>query len=339
MRKRTTSQDIARLTGVSRATVSYVVNGRLDTRISPETRDRILAVARETGYQRNLLAAALSTGRTNTVGVVTHPNGFLDGRNTYCQDLFLEISLAAARAKRNALMFLEPLVTEADGSAPGLRPNDLSDGRVDGAVVFGHYDRTDWVQQVSESGLPFVEIGSEIGHISVLADNQGGIRQALEHLWGLGHRRIAYFTHQQSVPSSQARAEGFRETLREWGADERDCPIVFAETDGLRTALCDPKRPTGLLCFNDGMAVDALDIIHDLGLSVPQDISLVGFDDDLRAITARPQITTVAQPLREMAQLAMEKLLEQVDTKTTKPSRDVVPTRLVVRSSTAPPGL
>ncbi|MDQ2687974.1 MAG: LacI family transcriptional regulator, partial [Armatimonadota bacterium] len=245
MRKRTTSEDIARLTGVSRATVSYVINGRQETRISPETRDRILKAAKENGYQRNRLAAALSTGRTHTVGVVTHPNGFRDGRNTYCQDMFLEISLAAARAKQNALMFLEPLVTEADGvAAPGLRPNDLSDGRVDGVIVFGHYDRPDWVRQASNSGLPFVEVGSQFGHVSVLADNAGGIRQALEHLWALGHRRIAFFTHQQNVPSNTIRTASFRAALREWGADAQDCPLLHAETDDLRAALDGSRRPT-----------------------------------------------------------------------------------------------
>lgn len=337
MRKRTTSEDIARLTGVSRATVSYVINGRQDTRISPETRERILAVARETGYQRNRLAAALSTGRTNTVGVVTHPNGFRDGRNTYSKDMFLEISLAAARAKQNALMFLEPLVTEADGAEPGLHPNDLSDGRVDGVIAFGYYDRVDWVRQVSDSGLPFVEIGSEVGRFSVLADNRGGIQQALEHLWALGHRRIAHWTHQQHVPSSAVRADSFRETLRAWGANEQECPFLYIETGSLEAALRGPRPPTALVCFNDGMAADALDIIQAAGLRVPEDISLVGFDDDLRAVTTRPALTTVAMPLREMAQAAMTKLLEQVMAKEMQSSCTLVSTRLIVRDSTGAP--
>lgn len=336
--KQTTSEDIARLAGVSRASVSYVLNGRADARISPETRTRILKAAREAGYQPNRLATALSTGRIHTVGIVTPTRGLIGGqRVTYSQDLFLEISLAASLSKMNAMIFMEPLVTEKDGPVLGLRPADLCDGRVDGVIVFGEYERPDWVRAVSESGLPCVEIGSSWGNVSVHADNRGGIRAAAEHLLALGHRRIAYWTPDRDFPSVVARRDEFRRAMCDGGLSEPDTPVIASETaEELAALLRQQERPTALMTYNDQQAVVALDILRGLGLRVPQDVSLIGFDDDLRAVTVWPRLTTVAVPLKAMAQAAMDRLMDQIERNTLETSPLFVPTQLIVRESTAP---
>ena len=333
--QKTTSEDIARATGVSRATVSYVLNNRPGMRISPETRARVLDAAQAVGYQPNRLAAALSTGRIHTVGLVTPPQGLTVRGTTYSQDLFLELSLAAAEAKMNALIFLERIA--APDAETGLRPKDLMDGRVDGVIVFGQYDHPEWVEAVSETELPCVEIGSSWGRVSVHTDNRGGIRAGVEHLLALGHRRIAYWSPERETPTVQTRAAGFRDTLRAHGIPAEATPLLFdATSETLASLLTRSDRPTAVMTFNDDMAVQALDVFLDLGLRVPEDVSLVGFDDDIRAVTARPQLTTVANPLRLMARTAMTKLMEQIEKRSREPSATYIPAHLVVRDSTAP---
>ncbi len=335
--KRVTSEDIARLAGVSRATVSYVLNGRAGARISPVTRGRVLEAARAAGYQRNSLAAALNTGRIHTVGLVTSPHGLTEGRNTYCQDLFLEVSLAAAQAKMQSMMFMDKLMTDQD-SGTGLHPGDLLDGRLDGVVIFGHSQHETWIQRLSDLGLPFVEIGASCGRFAVQGDNRGGITEAVEHLWGLGHRKIAYWTFPLEGVTLRARAAGFQEAVRGKGMSATDCPIVFAqEAEPLAELLRRPDRPTAVMTFNDALAVEALLLFQSLGLRVPQDISLVGYDNDLRAVTTLPHLTTVAHPLRLMAQEAMRKLMDQIEGREATAEVTLVPAHLVVRDSTAPP--
>lgn len=335
--KRVTSEDIARLAGVSRATVSYVLNGRDGTRISPVTRGRVLEAARTAGYQRNSLAAALNTGRIHTVGLVTSPHGLTEGRNTYCQYLFLEISLAAAQAKMQSMMFMDNLATDQNSSA-GLHPGDLLDGRLDGVIIFGHNQHEAWVRRISDLGFPFVEIGASWGPFAVQGDNHGGMEEAVAHLWGLGHRRIAHWTLPIAGVTLQARRDGFRDALRRRGVPDTDSLVVSAlDAEPLTALLRGPDRPTAVMTFNDAMAVAALSLFQSLGRRVPQDISLVGYDNDLRAVTTLPRLTTVAHPLRLMAQAAMRKLMAQIEGRATQTETTIVPAHLVVRDSTAPP--
>lgn len=339
--KKITSTDIARMAGVSRTTVSYVLNGVETMRIAPQTRDRILELAREAGYQPNRLAAALQGARIHTVGLVTAPEALTGIGNTYSQSLFVDLSLEASKAKMQAMIFVEPLVTATE-KKPGLLPTDLLDGRVDGVIVFGHYEHREWMRALCDTGLPCVEIGAHWGHTSVQGDNRQGLRLVVEHLLEIGHRRIAYWSPEQTTTATVARRESFLETVRGAGLPEDQTLIVSSRTaSALEPLLDSPNRPTAVVAFNDAMAFQALGLFRRKGLRVPDDISLTGYDNDLRAVTMYPALTTVANPLREVAGIAMNRLVSQIDHPGDAPQSDfgltLIPTNLIVRDSTAPP--
>jgi LacI family transcriptional regulator len=326
-----TSRDIARETGVSTATVSYVLSGRADARVSEKTRERVLAAAERLGYRRNALARALRTGRTYTLGVVC-PLGSTRAlgasRFIYAKDLLLAVSAAAARAG----MSTTPLIRTREDP---LLPEHLADGRFEGMILFGVYQADDWVRSVYATGLPCVEIGMVSGLHQVHADHRGGVRSAVEHLRGLGHRRICYWRGPEEVPAARERAAGFLEGARDAGLPPDWAPVVTtAEETAALLARAD--RPTALVLYNDERAPQALDLIHAAGLRVPEDLSLVGFDNDVRATTVRPQLTTVQNPLDAMADAAIGLLQAQIAGVEVPVSLPPVPTRLVVRESTAP---
>lgn len=151
-----TARDIADASGVSVATVSYVLSGREGVRISEQTRQRVLETARRIGYRRNSLAAALRKGRLHTVGIVCSSftrNTPAASRYAYVKDLMLALTFAAARAGLTAVLFIDKPVDQ-------IKPDEIADRRVDGAILFNMYGQGEWVQAVCATGLPCVEIGS-----------------------------------------------------------------------------------------------------------------------------------------------------------------------------------
>ena len=327
-----TARDIADASGVSVATVSYVLSGREGVRISEQTRQRVLDTARRIGYRRNSLAAALRKGRMHTVGIVCSSftrNTPAASRYAYVKDLMLALTFAAARDGLTAVLFIDKPVDQ-------LKPEEIADRRVDGAILFNMYGQGEWVQAVGATGLPCVEIGSGYGPYQVHADNEGGAHAAVEHLVGLGHRRIGHWRGPESVPSANQRVQGFRDAVRAAGIPESESPIV-SEGREFAEMLRRPDCPTAFFLNNDERAVEALDRMHAAGLQAPRDLSLVGFDNDLRAQTVRPQLTTVQNPLDAMADAAVHLIQAQVAGEEIPAPRVVVPTHLVIRDSTAPP--
>ncbi|MES2459590.1 MAG: LacI family DNA-binding transcriptional regulator [Armatimonadota bacterium] len=352
--KKLTSQEIARQTGVSRTTVSYVLSGREGVRVSTETRERILQVARQAGYRRNHLAQALISGRMYSVGIVTHADSLRDPENTYIQQLFIQLTLAIRAVKMNAMTFFDPFVGE-ESDEEGLRPSDLTDGRIDGVILVGHIPAPGWVDAViRQNGIAYVTINTCPNDASIFADNIGGTRMAVEHLLTLGHQRIAYFTHPASTSiAKRERLDSFQETLMGAGIAEEDAPVVDSEQALTELLQRGAKRPTAIMTFNDELASVALRVFRHEGFDVPQDISLIGFDDDVRAKAMVPPLTTVAMPIQEMAQAAVAELLHQIEGEATSSSDrlplsadsihsrqpKIIPARLAVRESTAPPPL
>lgn len=336
-----TTEDVARAAGVSRATVSYVLNQQAEgRRIPPDTQARVLHAVQSLGYRRNRLATALSTGRTYTVGLVSeikdHPD-VAAWPAPYLKDLFLSVTLAAARAGLNAFLLLQTIDRD-------LKPEDVADGRVDGVIVFGMQGGDEWVRRVCALGLPCVEIGACRGRYWVDVDNVGGARLAVEHLLSLGHRRIAHFTRtfpSEFILSPRQRAQGFREAVVAAGLSEAEAPILMSAEElamqfGLDTAP--DRRPTALFCYSDYLALCAFDTLCTSGLRVPDDVSLVGFNNDLRAVTMRPELTTVVNPVDDVARAAVALLHRQMEGHNALPEESVtLPTSLFIRDSTAPP--
>lgn len=326
--KRVTVNDLAIAAGVSIATVSYVLSGRKGVTVSDATRARVIATAKQMGYRRNGIAAALKTGRVNAIGVVCPvklaPIQQLQ-LQTYVSNAVLALTAAAAKRGVNPMLFFGEF-------AAHMEPRDLADGRVDGVAVISGADVEDWVHSLVKTGLPCVEVGSAFGPYSVFPDHRGGVRLAVQHLYDLGHRRMAYFAPWPNVTASKERLAAFKSMTSELGISSEHA--VFGPD--VSELLHIERRPTALVCFNDACATTAIRTANALGLRVPDDLSLVGFDDDVRATSCTPPLTTIHSPLDEMATEAVDLILSLVRGEPVSPCRIIVPTRLAQRASTGP---
>ena len=263
-RESVTTADIARHCGVSRASVSYVLNGKSGTRISDATQQQNHSAAAELGYRGNAAATALRTGRTHSIGLVSsiQRNPMMaDLSRNYARNLFAELSLAAARAGMGADIFVDSLGLPLDTAV-------LMDGRVDGVIFFAQGGRPEWVEAASEIGLPCVEIGPSWGRYQVHQNNVGGTYAAVDHLLALGHRRIGHWRGPDDIFAAGERARAFHARMDAAGIPERDQPVVTTAQEFAR-ALSRLDRPTAIFTFMDAIAVEATDCIHEAGLKVP----------------------------------------------------------------------
>lgn len=332
---RATIADVARAAGVSRTTVSYVLSERPDARVPEATRRRIVAAAETVGYRRNALAAAIRSGRINSVGILFPPsiatsNPVASG-SVYYKDMLLEIATAAFDAGLNPLLM-------SDESSRRLSMTDLTDRRVDGVILAIHADPAPYVETAQAGGIPCVTIGRDCGDWQVHADNNLGARLAVEHLQALGHRRIGFLWYGKSdLPSPLKRRETWRECVRAAGIPDSDArEFLFSGESSLLQALRDPQGPTAIFCYNDELAFWLLELCRDAGVRVPEDISVVGYDNNVLAAAAWPRLTTIHNPLREISKVAIELFQAQLRGEDAPPPVLVAPS-LVIRQSTAPP--
>jgi DNA-binding LacI/PurR family transcriptional regulator len=184
-----------------------------------------------------------------------------------------------------------------------------------------------------------VMIGRNAGAWQVHTDNVLGGRLAVEHLVGLGHRRFAFFGWSlEGVPSILQRREGFESALREAGIDPASAPaFAHRERDAFAACLQSGNAPTAVCCYNDEVAVQLLDLCRELHLRVPEDISIVGFDDNILATTTRPRLTTIHSPTDALARMAVEMMQRQMRDEKPPEAPVLLAPWLVVRETTAPP--
>lgn len=330
-----TAKDIAALTGVSTTTVASILSGRNSVRVSDATRQLVISTAQEKGYRRNQLATALRTGRTNTIGIVSPLtwDGAEQMRYVYLTQLLTAISVAGARAGMNAMTFIDRPFDRLDF-------HTVADGRVEGVVLFGLptniQGASEWVHGLEQTGLPLVEIGSAYSRYQVHADNFGGAGLAARHLIGLGHKRIGYFQSPVQSVSAKARTEGFLAVAREAGLTPEQTPI-FNSDDEFRDCLSQPERPTAVFCPSDRMAVRAYTCLSEANISVPEEMSVVSFDNSIVAEVVWPPLTSVDNPLMAMADAAVALLVDQLNGQQVANPQPVIETYLDVRSSTARP--
>jgi LacI family repressor for deo operon, udp, cdd, tsx, nupC, and nupG len=332
---RARAQDVAEAAGVSKTTVVSILSGRNVVRVSEETRQRVVAAANEMGYRRNGLASALRTGRTNTIGIVS-PLAWSGVESNlyqpYLTYLLAAISVATAGVGMNAMTFIDSPLQELSAS-------EIADGRVSGIVVFGMPMNLEgagaWMRDLCEMGIPVVEIGSSYSRYQVHLDNENGARLAVEHLIALGHRRIACWTRLNGVVSGERRRGGFLAAVREAGLPSDETPC-FQHDDELMILLRSSDRPTAIFCNDDNRALAAYDCIHNAGLRVPEDVSVVAFDMSPACEAMRPRLTSVKSQWEVMAQAAVSLLLLQLEGKEVPDSSPMIDTHLVLRDSTAP---
>ncbi|MGE5313112.1 MAG: LacI family DNA-binding transcriptional regulator [Acidobacteriota bacterium] len=333
--KRVTAQDIARHLGVSIMTVSRAMNNR--GYVDERTRERVLAAAKELGYRPNYIAKSLALNKTQTIGVIvpeiTHSffpeaiRGIEEAAFMAGYQLILTHSAENERRERDALMTLESK-------------------RVDGILIS--------TAQSVESAMPYkklVDLGIPIvffdrcmpgiGASCVSIDDEESAKQITLHLLGHGYKRIAHLSGPVRVSIGRSRLNGFREALCQKKVTVFEELIVesgFHESGGyeaMKTLLALPKkqRPRAVVAVNDPAAFGAMRAIEESGLSIPKDIAIVGFSDDIRAALVSPPLTTVRQPAYEVGKLAAQKLIEQIEKRTAVIDEITVHTEQVIRSS------
>ncbi len=318
--------DVAERAGVSVATVSKVVNERYG--VSKETIDLVNGVIEEMGYVGNLSASSLRSHRTNVIGILV----------ASFEPYSAELIKGCAQATRGTQY---ELLAHAGGDVEGWERRSLA--RMGGTLIDGAVVVTPTVINPDQV-VPVVAIDPHYGpnYVPTIdADSYGGAFGATEHLLELGHRRIAFMAGRGELVSSHERERGFREAMAAAGVEVDEQLVVESRydpdiaTERARELLSLPVPPTAIFCANDVTAMCASVVARSMGLSVPGDVSLVGFDDIPEASLADPPLTTVRQPLGEMGREAMVMLLDLLAGRE-REAHLRMPTQLVVRASTGP---
>jgi LacI family transcriptional regulator len=328
--RRLTSRDIARAAGVSQPTVSRALRG--DPRVATETAKLIEATAERLGYRPHAAARSLITNRSDAVGIVVSDLG-----NPFYTEL-----VDALHEHLEQLGFRAILFNEATGGAGGAEVIAMmASGIIDGAVVATATVDSESVARFSAAPAPVVLVvrdlpGWEGG--SVVADNRGGGAIAARFLLELGHREIATIGGPANTTTATQRDEGFRAVLGRDVQDRlrREVPFTFvAGRDACAELLRLQRPPTAIFCGNDVVALGALDMARELAIAVPEELSIVGFDDIGLAAWSSFRLTTVRQPLQEMAARAAQMLGERIVGD--EPQRVVYPVELIRRATAAAP--
>jgi LacI family transcriptional regulator len=328
-----TIADVAEIAGVSKMSVSRVINGQPG--VSEKTRQRILEVIEQVGYVPNgpnarpvgsKLVALLVPGITTM----------------YMGEILRGVSNAAERLNYGLMLY-----TQGEGGNIQRTSHYLSvlgSSQVDGVLLVVPHDYEIIVSDLKQHNLPYVIIDHHSKtdeETSVTATNRKGMLDAMRHLLALGHRRIGFITGRMDIACSHDRLQGYRDGLAE--VKMPFDPVLVREGDfqqpsgfkNTQALLQLEEPPTAIIASNDIMALGAMDAIKASGLTVGRDISLVGFDDIAMASQSYPPLTTVRQPLAEMGETAMEMLVAQFHGRTVLTHRRELQTELIIRESTS----
>jgi len=334
-----TIRDIARLSGLSKSTVSLVLND--SPKVDPETRRRVLDVMRRHNYVPSFAATALANGNTGLIGMIV-PG--LTWR--FMANINYGVAKVVEDTKYEIILFTSTNESDYGSAIDRVRSSGLCAGLI---VVTHDQQSLDRLVELHQSGLATIlvdTLGADSDLPAVGADNYTGGLLAGRHLVGLGHRRIASILGPLDHPYVQERRRGLRDALHEAGLEldpglEADTGFEEALIRGrTRELLRLPprRRPTALFAYHDSAAFTVLDELAKAGVRVPEEVSVVGFNDIDAAAHVRPALTTVRQPFADMGQRAAEILLTTLDrTESDETSqRIVLPTELIIRDSTAP---
>jgi LacI family transcriptional regulator len=333
--RRATIREVADLAGVSIATVSRVVNG--SGYVSEKTRIAVESVIREHRYTANRSARALSAGRTGLVGVTLpriHPAYFS----------VITAGVAEALYELDMRIVLAPTLHEHDREVDLLAR--LMHGTTDGGLLVLPEESGSELRTLMTYGYRFVVVDPRIRIDervpTVSAAHSSGADQATRHLLELGHRRIAAITGPGDMMATEERLRGYHAALAAAGV-LADRSIVIEsdwEVDGGRQAgaalMALPDPPTAIFAFNDPLAIGAMQSVVASGLRVPQDVSVVGFDDTVEAEFVTPRLTTVRQPLAEMGRMGVSLLMRLLENRSFEALHVELATQLIVRASTGP---
>lgn len=329
--KSVTSQDVARAAGVSQATVSRVFAERGN--VQPATAEQVRRIASELGYRPNVMARAMRTSRTGTVGVVVSRLG------NPLYPLMLQ-TLGPMMVEAGLRM----VVWSVDESDEKFAIDAVKERSVDGVLMMTATPESSALREVVNSGLPVVLINRVVDGLAldqVESDNRAGGARVAEYFAAAGRRRIAMIGGPQAPSTIRNRDQGFREQLA-----AQDMPLnkqltVYVENFSYQAGFNAAMRllelavpPDTIFCANDVLALGARDAARRCGARVPDDLWLVGYDDIEMAAWDAFDLTTVRQPVDQMCRIATDRLVARIGGSTEAPAKTVVPNELIIRGST-----
>jgi LacI family transcriptional regulator len=340
---RVTIRELAHLSGVSIGTVSRALNGYTD--VNPETRERIMRLARELDYTPAAAARSLVTQRSHVIGVFLETGeGNPDLQHPFFHEVLVGLKHEIGAGGYDLLLF----ASERPGNGYGDH-SYLKRARhhsVEGVVLMGVDADDPEIRRLTRSGLPCVGVDCAVAGPAtefVMSDNPAGAAVAVGHLCDLGHRRIATITGLVETRPGADRLRGYRDALRARGLAFRDEYVAYGDfyVESGRSAMAQllalDEPPTAVVCASDMMALGAIRAVAEAGLSVPDDVSIVGFDDIQLAGHVQPPLTTLRQDKARLGAEAGRALTRLIAADPAVPEAMTLPVELIVRGSTAPP--
>lgn len=332
-----TAADVARLAGVSRTTVSFVLNEVPGKAIPRETRERVLAAARTLDYHPHSAARSLAGSQTRTIGLV-----LCQSPDRIFADAFLPEVLRGVGEVAQERDFRILLQSVVDVTEPNAYIGLVREKRIDGIILSGPRSDDQQLSRLKEEGFPVVLLGqlksSGINFVDV--DNLGAAKMATQHLIGLGHRRIGMITNAPpAYTASQDRLRGYQVALEENGIGYNEQLVRygdFREESGHQAMeqLLELAEPlTAVFVASDLVAFGAMEAIKERGLRIPQDIAIVGFDDVRLAHYVDPPLTTVRLPAYELGARAMKLVIQMIEEEELREGEVLLKTELVIRES------
>ncbi|MGW7291775.1 LacI family DNA-binding transcriptional regulator [Streptomyces xiamenensis] len=339
-----TMKDVARKAGVSVSTVSLVLSGRGVGRITEEVADRVRASAADLHYVPNLVAKGLRTKQTHTIGLLS---------DSVASTPFAGKMLAAAQLEAWESGYLLLLIDTADAremEEPATQA--LLQRNVEGLIYASMYHRDVQLPQLPD-GIPVVVMDGRPTDLDradwIVPDEQGGARLAVQVLLDAGHRRIAFCNNAEPIPASAGREKGYGDALADAGIAYDPALVVHAATntaDAGRAAVLDllsrPEPPTGIFCFSDRIAIGAYRAATERGLRIPDDLSIVGFDNqEFIADVLSPPLTTVELPHTQMGTWAARRVIKRLRTPgvSLPVKNEYASCQLIIRDSVGHPAL
>jgi LacI family transcriptional regulator len=332
--RRATIREVASRAGVSYQTVSRVINNH--PQVAAMTRAAVLQAITDLDYHPNAQAVSLSRDRSDIIGVVTQ---------SITSSFFGPIVDGITQSLRTNERFTLLACTNLQNQQETIDLLQRS-RRIDGMIIILPLETSvEQTRQLAKSRLPvvLVDLQHDIDANYISVNNFHGAYTATEHLIKLGHRRIGLICGRSDMPVGQTRLDGYQAALRYYGLPYDPALVVpgdfsFASGEvGARQLLASNRRPTAIFACDDDMALAAIHVLRAHGLCVPEDVSVIGFDDIIEASRSYPPLTTIRQPLREMGNLAADFICHTIDGSERRQLQLTMATELIIRQSTAAP--
>lgn len=341
------SEDIAKLAGVSRSTVSRVINNYGN--VPDETRKKVMGVIEQYNFHPNISARVLAGKKTDTIGLFIVSTAEKGNANRIYRNNYFSPFIDAVIDKANAngiYVLVNSIYTVNDY---GKVKQAFLEKRIDGGIIVGTEQEPDVIADVASMGFPFSIIdysAEEVlrrvkkGRVAIInSTDDEGARNMVEYLIGLGHQDIGILAGRLNTYSGRIRYEAYQNILKEHGLEINDKWNLKGEfirktaAQAVQNMLHHDKLPTALFCCNDDMALSAIDVLENEKICVPKDMSITGFDDIIPSSYVKPALTTVRVPLYSMAQKAVEEVLKMIGDTSKNISTYNLNTELIVRAS------